>query len=87
MSFWNRSETKMNNPAASSGELNPLIRDQFHQRFKRSSACFTLALRAWYNSSCKLQRTLHLKFGSHYQRVSLIKMKFNAAIISEIDEN
>jgi len=51
----------MNNPTASSGELNQLIRDQFHQRFKWSSACF--------------------------QRESLIKMKFNAAIISEIDEN
>jgi hypothetical protein len=32
---------------------------------------FTTALRAWHNSSSKLQFTLFLKLGSHYQRVSI----------------
>src|SRR5208283_5769828 len=40
-------------------------------RDKLHSIRSTTALRAWYNSSSKLQCTLFLKLGSHYQRVSL----------------
>jgi len=42
----------------------------YHLCFERRVAHYTTALRAWYNSSCKLQCTLFLKLGSHYQRVS-----------------
>jgi hypothetical protein len=40
-------------------------------RDKRHCVSFTTALRAWYNSSSKLQCTLFLKLGSYYQLVSL----------------
>jgi len=51
-------------------------------RFKLHYVRFTTALRAWYNSSSKLQSqmtfrlcTLFLKLGSHYQRVSLFLLQ------------
>ena len=37
---------------------------------RASLICFTTAPCAWYNSSSKLQCTLFLKLGSHYQRES-----------------
>ena len=43
---------------------------------------FTTALRAWYNSSSKLQFTLFLKLGSHYQRVSLKLTNSDAPVVT-----
>jgi hypothetical protein len=43
-------------------------------RDEHRTARFTTALRAWYNSSYKLQRTTFLKLGSHYQRVSFMRL-------------
>ena len=61
--------------------LCALHKGYFDLRFELRFARFTTALRAWYNSSCKLQCTLFLKLGSHYQRVSLMPC---AAMIPEI---
>ena len=60
--------------------LCALHKGQFNLRCELRKARSTTARCAWYNSSSKLQYTLFLKLGSHYQRMSLRRIRLGLTL-------